>query len=104
MAGPSPRYEYYPDLPEWTPDLAAEFAELRARLDASLALNRTLELALLLETFHHAFGRVTPLNGLTLEYNGQTHQAVFALPNFVRDLTVSARRETAHIKQAANAA
>lgn len=37
-------------------------------------------------------------------YNGQTHQAVFALPNFVRDLTVSTRRETPHIKPAANAA
>lgn len=37
-------------------------------------------------------------------YNGDTHQAVFALPNFMRELTVSARRETASIKRAANAA
>lgn len=74
MSGSSPRYDYYPDLPEWTPDFAAQFAELRARLDASLALARTLDLALLLETFHHAFGRVAPLNGLTLEHNGQTYQ------------------------------
>jgi spermidine synthase len=31
--------------------------------------------------------------GLTLlqYYNGSTHQAVFALPNFVRDLTVGTR-------------
>ncbi|HEY9396669.1 MAG TPA: polyamine aminopropyltransferase [Burkholderiales bacterium] len=39
-------------------------------------------------------------------YNGQTHHAVFALPNYVRDLTVSARSATPKVMppRAANAA
>ncbi|MFO7189538.1 MAG: polyamine aminopropyltransferase [Pseudomonadota bacterium] len=35
-------------------------------------------------------------------YNGQTHQAVFALPNFVRDITAAAQRAPQSFKRAAN--
>ena len=67
MPDHSPRYHLFPDLPDWTPGGPTVVRGLRERLDLCLALQRSLSVEVILETFLGAMHQQCKCIGLSFQ-------------------------------------